>query len=76
MKKIAPTAAKSSALVPSVMTLTLEDMKARLDWIQSEIDQLSSRQGVSERLQALRYTQSQLIAARELALIMAKPTPL
>ena len=72
MKKIAPTAAKSSALVPSVMTLTLEDMK---DWIQSEIDQLSSRQGVSERLQALRYTQSQLIAARELSLIMAKPTP-
>lgn len=70
--KTLATNAAATSLVPKIMSLTQDEMKLRMDWIESEISQLSTRHGVSERIQALLYTKAQLLAAQKISIIMAK----
>lgn len=72
MRRTKKNAANASTLAPKVMSLSQEDLKIRLDWIELEISQLSSLNGVTERLRALRYSQSRLLATQALTSIMYK----
>lgn len=59
-------------LVPNHTKLTLQEIKVRLDWVNTELTQLSTSAGVSERLHALRHFQSQLAAQHALMIAMGK----
>ncbi|TXH36418.1 MAG: hypothetical protein E6Q94_03140 [Burkholderiaceae bacterium] len=49
-----------------------QDIQQRIDWVDSEITQLSTSVGVSERLRALRSIHAQLIAQQTLITAMGK----
>lgn len=47
-------------------------LSRRIDWVDSELEQLSTPAGVMERIEALRFIQSQLMAARAVLLAREK----
>lgn len=60
------------ALIPMVMKLDAAELKMRLDWIDFEIKQLSTAQGVAQRIQALQYSRAQLLATQAIIGVMSK----
>lgn len=59
-------------LITNDFKLSHHDLQKRIDWVGSEIAQLSTNMGVTERLKALRHIHSQLIAQQALMLAMSK----
>ncbi len=62
--------AEPPVALPDIMTITPKELFQRLEWVEVEIAQLSSQNGVSERLHALRYTRAHLETIRLLRLVM------
>lgn len=59
-------------LITHDLKLTQQDLQRRIEWVDSEITQLSTSMGVSERLKALRNIHAQLIAQQTLITVMGK----
>jgi len=59
-------------LISHNLKLSHQDLQRRIDWVDSEIAQLSTSMGVSERLKALRNIHAQLIAQQTLIIAMGK----
>jgi hypothetical protein len=60
------------SMIPNALLLDKRELKERLDWIDSEIAQLSNAKGVGERIQGLKYARAQLIATLDIRKIMYK----
>lgn len=60
------------SMIPNALLLDKRELKERLDWIDSEITQLSNAKGVGERIQGLKYARAQLIATLDIRKIMYK----
>jgi hypothetical protein len=58
------------ALIPMVMKLNAAELQMRLDWIDLEIEHLSTSKGVTERIQALQYSRAQLLATQAIIAVM------
>jgi len=54
------------------MLLEPDELASRLDWIDSEIAQLSNKKGVADRIQGLRYSRAQLLATQAIFGVMAR----
>ncbi len=57
-------------LITHDFKLSQQDLQRRIEWVHSEITQLSTSMGVSERLRALRSIHAQLIAQQTLMTAM------
>lgn len=61
---------RNNTLIPKIMDLPLAELNLRLEWIDAELTQLSSAQGVVERIHALKQTRAHIHAAKILADVM------
>jgi flagellar biosynthesis/type III secretory pathway chaperone len=59
-------------MIPNALLLEKKELEERLQWIDSEITQLSNSKGVGERIQGLKYARAQLIATLDIRKIMYK----
>ncbi len=60
-------------MIPNALMLEIKELRERLAWIESEITQLSHSNGVSERIQGLKYARAQLIATLSIRKVMDTP---